>query len=224
MINTQPNRWRSIPPECLVDIQDRPYIINSIQDELFEVVFLSKENFYENMDPIIENAKVTISDCLFKERFRLTILWELLENIQKHSSWLSLQKLSLKKEENQYTVELSNLCEENDFQKLVSFLEVNTMSSKELKEAYKKQQLEGKISERNWAWLGFLTIARIIKKHSQIEDFELIDIKNVWNKTMQVTGEQWIENINLIDTKLTINIPFPKKADIVNNLADDYID
>lgn len=224
MVNTQPNRWRGVPPEYLVDVQDRPYIINSVQNELFEVVFFSKEGFYENMDLIIENAKATISDCLFKEKFRLTILWELLENIQKHSSCLSSQKLSLKKEENQYTVELSNLCEENDFQKLISFLEVNAMSSKELKEAYKKQQLEGKISERNWAWLGFLTIARAIKKHSQIEDFELIDIKNIGNKAMQVTDDKWTEIVNFIDTKLTINIPFPKKAGIINNLTDDCID
>jgi len=74
-----------VPPEYLVDIKDRPYIINFIQDELFEVIFLSKEDFYENIDTIKQRAKETISDCLFKEKFWSIIFQELLENIQKHS-------------------------------------------------------------------------------------------------------------------------------------------
>lgn len=141
---TQPSR-RGIdnnPPSCFVDIQDRPYIIRTIGNELFEVIFLNKNDFYKNMDPIIEQAKKTVSDCLLEEKFRHNIFIELFENIYKHADGSSSSKFSLKKESSQYTIELSNFCELDDFNKLLSFLKINEMSSEDMKEAYKKQMLQ----------------------------------------------------------------------------------
>lgn len=212
---TQPSRWRiDNTPWCLVDIADSPYITKSIKDKLFEVVFLNKNDFFKNMNPIIKEAKYTISDCFFGKTFREWIYVELLENIHKHANENANEKflstISIKKEANQYIAEILNFCETKDFQRLLSSLSINDMTLEDILKAYSKQILKWELSEKWWAWLWILTIARDIKRHNK-HQFNIIDIKELWRINTSIVSPEWKEELELIKTKITINIPFPNE-------------
>lgn len=224
---TQPDRWRiDKKPWCLVDIKEKPYIINPIKDKLFEVLFLSWEDFSENVNNIITEWTKTIKEVFYTDdpKFLNTILSESIENIGKHAfvdkntqQWVAPSTFSLKKGQLQYTVEISNVCEEADFKKLESIAEsINTSSIEDIKTAYAKQMMEGKFSEKNWAWLGLLTMAKSIKRSNKNRKFTIITVEEIWRKELPNQSEK-----ALITIKITINIPFPEPKDSINDHRTD---
>lgn len=212
MIETQPNRLRGIPPECLTDIQDRPYIVNTIQNELLEIVFLNKEISHEHIDEIVYTTKETINDCFFTniKNFWLTIIDELVINIKRYSLLEWFPKFSLQKKQDHYIITISNFCEDINFNKLKEFEFLNTTSLKDTKNMYGEQLQKNEETSWGWAGAGIYKIAKDVKRYSEHEIFDFISIKNNGEKQIEIIDGMWNKKIiNGINATTTIKIPFP---------------
>lgn len=98
------------------------------------------------------------------------VLVECLQNINRHAGVFYADNkdyypgrgaLMVSKSENHYRVITANLIMEPHVENLKKFLEeINPLSEEELNERYKQQLMEGKLSSKGGAGLGFIDIRR----------------------------------------------------------------
>ena len=110
------------------------------------------------------------------------VLVECLQNINRHAEIESTHNVNnipgrgallIFKTENQYSVVTANLISKNQVEHLKNLLEeINPLSEMELNQKYKLQLMEGKLSSKGGAGLGFIDIRR--KTENRLE-FKFID-------------------------------------------------
>lgn len=97
------------------------------------------------------------------------VMVECLQNISKHAENISSSNylfsgrgiFLVSKNENEYSITTGNAIDNDKIEELTQLLEtINKMSKEELKELYKKQIKEGRLSEKGGAGLGFIDIKR----------------------------------------------------------------
>ncbi len=233
--------------EKQVEGGELPYEISSIKEQLFHVIFLHPENFHANISEIIEQAEKSITEDVFtqvknKPKLLYNIMVEILDNIKKYTvinednkSWYKEPEFSLEKWSSEYTITIHNTCEDTHYKKLQDFAEkLNSSTYQEIKSAYKKQHIEWTISEQWWAWLWMLTVAKLVKEYHGEKTFTFMTVKPEGQKVIMqpiikevtdMAGEKrtitvpWEKEI--IDTVITIHMPFPEQTSIKD---DNHID
>ena len=112
-------------------------------------------------------AKEDESGAVQRKVFHVMV--ECLQNISKHADdFVSSDFLFsgrgiflVSKGDNEYSVTTGNAVENNRIEELTKMLEnINTLGKDELKELYKKQMKEGRLSDKGGAGLGFIDIKR----------------------------------------------------------------
>lgn len=97
------------------------------------------------------------------------VMVECLQNISKHAENISSSNylfsgrgiFLVSKNENEYSITTGNAIDNDKIEELTQLLDtINKMSKEELKELYKKQIKEGRLSEKGGAGLGFIDIKR----------------------------------------------------------------
>jgi len=97
------------------------------------------------------------------------VMVECLQNISKHAENLTTSNylfsgrgiFLVSKNENEYSITTGNAIDNDKIEELTQLLEtINKMNKEELKELYKKQIKEGRLSEKGGAGLGFIDIKR----------------------------------------------------------------
>ncbi len=149
-----------------------PYFMESIlnlYDALIEngiyVVYIGKFNqqitkFFSDM--IESELEKECKEKVTRRRVYHTIV-EILQNMQRHTEELGEGSglFMIGRRDHIYYIITSNKILKANVQKLKEALDkINASSRDELKEMYKKQLLEGNISERGGAGLGLIDIAR----------------------------------------------------------------
>ncbi|MBN2521800.1 MAG: SiaB family protein kinase [Bacteroidales bacterium] len=112
------------------------------------------------------------------------VMVECLQNISKHADNFTSNDylfsgrgiFMVSKGENEYSVTTGNAIENNKIEYLTNLLEsINTMGKEELKELYKRQMKEGRLSDKGGAGLGFIDIKR--KTNRELE-YHFLPITN----------------------------------------------
>ena len=156
-----------------------PYFMESIlnlNDALIEngiyVVYIGKFNqqitkFFSDM--IESELEKECKEKITRRRVYHTIV-EILQNMQRHTEELGEGNglFMIGRKDHIYYIITSNKILKENVQKLKDTLDrINAATKEELKEMYKRQLLEGNISEKGGAGLGLIDIAR--KTESQYE-------------------------------------------------------
>ena len=149
-----------------------PYFMESIlnlYDALIEngiyVVYIGKFNqqitkFFSDM--LESELKKECKEKITRRRVYHTIV-EILQNMQRHTEELGEGSglFMIGRKEHVYYIITSNKIQKQNVQKLKNTLDrINEATKEKLNEMYKRQLLEGNISERGGAGLGLIDIAR----------------------------------------------------------------
>jgi hypothetical protein len=125
-------------------------------------------------------AKEEESNAVQKKVFHVMV--ECLQNISKHADSFGSDDFlfagrgifMVSKEEMEYHVTTGNVIENSKIQELTKILDhINTLDKEGLKDLYKTQMREGRLSEKGGAGLGFIDIAR---KTGRKLDFHFLPI------------------------------------------------
>ncbi len=112
------------------------------------------------------------------------VMVECLQNISKHADDFSSHDFLfsgrgiflVSKGENEYSVTTGNAVENDKIEYLTDLLEsINTMGKEELKELYKRQMKEGRLSDKGGAGLGFIDIKRKTNKELEYHFLPITD-------------------------------------------------
>ncbi len=127
------------------------------------------------------------------------VMVECLQNISKHAEDFTSDDylfsgrgiFLVSKGENEYSVTTGNAIENDRIEELTEMLEqINRMDKDELKQLYKKQMKEGRLSDKGGAGLGFIDIKRKTGKELEYHFLPISDDTSFFLLTSTISREE----------------------------------
>jgi len=162
------DKWDSELPYTLFQIMERDNVIVAYKGEITSDILGA-------VFPLIEIKMNQMEEALKIRKRVFNILVEILQNLYHHATKIDFKSPKEKtviffvgKKKDMYYVVTGNYIEKWQENNLKERLDkINSLTQEEIKELYRKTLLEGEISEKGGAGLGFIEIAR--KSGSKID-------------------------------------------------------